>query len=248
MTPPPEEVGDLRPLFEEYRVTRDRRLRNQLIEANLHLASFYVRKFSNRGVADDDLQQIALLAILHAVERFDPEFGVAFSTFASRTIEGEVQRYFRDRTWSVRPPRSVQELHLQVRAADNDLSQRLGRPPSVAQIADHLGVELDDVLEALEASGAHQAMSLDTPSLGTPTSGGAWHLPIEGDFERSENQLVTRQLLEQLPEREQQVIYLSYFENLSQSAIAERIGVSQSYLSRLLRESLSHLRALANGP
>lgn len=232
--------------FVEYRTTQDRRLRNELVEEHRDLADYFVTRYSRRGVAAEDLRQLALLAIIHAVERFDPEVGVAFSTFASRTIEGELKRYFRDRTWSVRPPRRAQELHLELRRAEDDLGQRLGRPPTVRELAAHLDVSEDHVLEALEAGVAHQAASLDQPA--GPDQDGATRgdrllTAVEPGYTQVDRRLIVEDLMRGLPERERSILYMRFFENLTQPEIAERVGVSQSYLSRILRKALLDLRA-----
>jgi RNA polymerase sigma-B factor len=234
-------------LFREYRRTGDRRIRNQIVEQNQGLADYYVKRYSRRGVASDDLRQLALLAIVQASERFDPELGIAFSTFAGRTIEGEMKRYFRDRTWSVRPPRRSQELHLSLRVAEEELAPRLGRSPTIAELAKEVDASEDHVLEALEASTAHQAASLDQPApTGTDRAPGDWALADADDgFELTEDRMVIRDLLDELPERERTVLYLRFFERMSQPDIADRIGVSQSYLSRILRRALLELRELA---
>ncbi len=232
-------------LFVEYRRTGDRALRNQLVEKNLHVADYFVKRYSRRGVSADDLRQLALLAIVHAVDRFDPEMGVAFSTFASRTIEGEVKRYFRDRTWSVRPPRRAQELHLELRRTDEELTQRLGRSPTVAELARTLDVSEDHVLEALEAGTAHQAASLDQPAPGDEDGGprsDRMVSEIDSGYGRVDHEMIVRDLIAELPERERTIVYLRFFENLTQPEIAERVGVSQSYLSRILRKTLLELR------
>jgi RNA polymerase sigma-B factor len=217
-----ERTAAMMPLFVEYRATGDRRVRNVLVEQHRDVADYFVKRYSRRGVAADDLRQLALIAIIHAVERFDPDVGVAFSTFASRTIEGELKRYFRDRTWSVRPPRRAQELHLELRRAEEDLTQQLGRSPTVAELAATLDASEDHVLEALEAGVAHQAASLDqSPG------------PDDDGATRGE-----RVLAESDPG-----FYMRFFENMTQPEIAERIGVSQSYLSRILRKALVDLRS-----
>ena len=188
---------------------------------------------------------MALLALIHAVERFDPDRGVGFATFASRTIEGEVKRYFRDRTWSVRPPRRAQELHLRIRRADEELHQRLGRAPTMHDLAAEVDASVDQVIEALDAGSAHRATSLDQPQRDDGDSG------VIGDrllgasdrgYVDVDQQLVVRQLLAELPEREREVMRLRFFENLSQPEIASRLGVSQSYLSRIIRRTLVDLR------
>ena len=196
------------------------------------------------GVAGDDLRQTALMAILHAVERFDPEKGVAFRTFASRTIEGELKRHLRDKSWSVRPPRRAQELHLQLRRVGEELSQRLGRAPTVAELADEAGVDADAVLEAFEAGQARAATGLDAPGpSGTPDSSLAQMLgSLDPSFSTVDERVVLDEALATLDEREREVLRMRYVEELSQPEIAERIGVSQSYVSRILRSTLARLR------
>jgi RNA polymerase sigma-B factor len=185
------------------------------------------------------------MASIHAVERFDPEVGVAFSTFASRTIEGELKRYFRDRTWSVRPPRRAQELHLELRRADEELTHKLGRSPTIPELARALDVSEDHILEALEAGVAHQATSLDQPSPGDEDGGPRSDRllsEVDGGYVRVDHEMIVRELIAELPERERTIIYLRFFENLTQPEIAERVGVSQSYLSRILRKTLLDLK------
>ncbi|MGZ4786518.1 MAG: sigma-70 family RNA polymerase sigma factor [Acidimicrobiales bacterium] len=231
--------------FAEYRRTGDRRLRNELVEQHRGSADYFVKRYARRGVPDDDLRQVALLAIVHAVDRFDPDMGVAFSTFASRTIEGEIKRYFRDRTWSVRPPRRAQELHLQLRRADEELTQRLGRAPTMAELAREVDASEDHVIEALEAGVARQATSTDQPMGGDPDAAALGDRILgvgDAGFDDVDQQIVVRQLLDTLPDREREVIRLRFFENLTQPEIAERMGVSQSYLSRIIRRTLVDLR------
>jgi RNA polymerase sigma-B factor len=235
------------PAFAEYRRTGDRRLRNQLVEENRQVAEYFIKRYSHRGVPTDDLRQISLLAVIAAVERFDPSMGVAFSTFASRTIEGELKRYLRDRTWTVRPPRRAQELHLELRRADEELSQRLGRSPTIAELAEEVDASQDHVLEALEAGVAHQATSLDQPQGGgapdeVRSVGDRVLVDNEDGFADIERRQVVTELLDGLPEREREVIRLRFFENMTQPEIAERMGVSQSYLSRIIRRTLVDLR------
>lgn len=245
-------VGDHRAevaeLFREYRRTGDRRVRNRLVEEHLTVPDYYVRRYSGRGVPHDDLRQVALLTMLRSIDRFDPDLGIEFGTFASRTIEGELKRYFRDRTWAVKPPRRAQELHLELRRAEEELTQRLGRSPTVAELADELDESVDHVLEALEAGVAHRASSLDQPTRddGDDQAPRSERLvaSTEPGFDRVDQRMLVVELVEQLPEREREIIALRFFEGMSQPEIAERIGVSQSYLSRLLRKTLLHLREL----
>jgi RNA polymerase sigma-B factor len=233
-------------MFVEYRASGDRSLRNRLVEEHRDLADYFVKRYSRRGVPADDLRQLALMAIIHAVERFDPDVGVAFSTFASRTIEGELKRYFRDRTWSVRPPRRAQELHLELRRADEELTQKLGRSPTISELATTLDVSEDHVLEAVEAGVAHQAASLDhapTSDDDSTPRGDRILAQNETGYLQVDHELIVRELLEELPERERTIVYMRFFENMTQPEIAERVGVSQSYLSRILRKTLLDLRA-----
>jgi RNA polymerase sigma-B factor len=233
-------------LFVEYRQTRDRNLRNHLVEENRHVGDYLVRRYSRRGVPEDDLRQISLLAVIAAVERFDPSVGVSFSTFAGRTIEGELKRYLRDRTWMVRPPRRAQELHLELRRADEDLTHELGRSPTIAELAAAVDETEDHVLEALEAGVAHQATSLDQPQGGgddeSRSLGERVLVSREVGFGDVEAQQVVADLLEGLDERDREVVRLRFYENLTQPEIAERLGVSQSYLSRIIRRILVDLR------
>lgn len=239
------EVADL---FREYRRTGDRAIRNRLVEEHLSVPDYYVRRYSGRGVERDDLRQVALLTMLRSIDRFDPDLGIEFGTFASRTIEGELKRYFRDRTWAVKPPRRAQELHLELRRAEEELTQRLGRSPTVAELAHELDESVDHVLEALEAGVAHRASSLDQPTRddGDDQAPRSERLvaSTEPGFDRVDQRMLVVELVEQLPEREREIIALRFFEGMSQPEIAERIGVSQSYLSRLLRKTLLHLREL----
>lgn len=238
-------AAEIQGWFRDYRRTRERTLRNRLVEAHLHLTEYHVRRFARgSGVAEDDLRQTALLAVLRAVERFDPDKGVAFRTFASRTIDGELKRHLRDRSWSVRPPRRAQELHLQLRRAGEQLTQELNRAPTVAELAEAAGVSTDDVLEALEAGQARTATGLDAPAPGGDEDSSLSRLlgALDPGFHAVEERDELTAALASLGPREQQVLHLRFVEELSQPEIAERIGLSQSYVSRLLRSTLAQLR------
>src|SRR2546430_1529519 len=156
-----QERAHSRAKFEEYRRTSDRKLRNELIEAHKSLASHLARRFANRGEPFDDLLQVAYLGMLKAVERFDPERGLEFSTFATATVEGELKRHFRDKTWSVRVPRRPQELHLRLANVINELARRRTRPPRATDAAGELGGSEEVVLEAMEVGGAYRSSSPD---------------------------------------------------------------------------------------
>jgi RNA polymerase sigma-B factor len=232
-------------LCRSYRATGDRRLRNEIVERHIGLADHVSRRYLNRGVERDDLRQIALLAMIRSVDRYDPDREASFTTFAGRAIDGEIKRWFRDRTWSVRPPRRVQELHLEVRQAADELLQQLRRSPTVPELAEHLDISVDDVLQAVEAGGARHAVSTD-PRLG-PDEGAALidslAMATNGAFDTVEDRLAARELLTRLTTREREVIVLRYLDGRSQQEIAEAIGVSQSYASRLIRAALDKLGA-----
>ena len=226
--------------FRELRGSGSRRLRNRLVADNMELVDFYVRRFDRRGVDIDDLRQQAFIALIGAVERFDPEMGVSFKTFANRTIEGELKRTLRDQGWSVRPPRSLQELAASVRATEARLTHERKRSPTAAEIAEDLGESRDRVLEALVASGTYRADSLDSDESTTLATRG--HLdPGMAAFERAD---VVRLLMDELDDRDRQVIQMRFFERRTQQEIADHFGFSQSYLSRVLRKALARCREL----
>ncbi len=227
--------GDLDRLFVTYRDTGERAVRNELVEAHRGLAASIANDYRGRGVELDDLVQIAMLGMIKAVQRYDVDRGIPFSSFASRTVNGEIKRYFRDRTWAVRPPRSAQERHLDLRRARAALSLRLSRPPTVAELAGELDVSEDDVLDAVEAGAAYRATSLDARRPGDDDQGPLGdRLPgAEAPAGRVEMRLLVDQLLDTLPEREAEIMRLRFFEELTQSQIAERLGISQMHVSRL---------------
>ena len=157
-------------LFAEFQRNPRRSVRNQIVERHLGLAVHIARRFSPSTIGDEDLQQVAMLALVKAVDRYDPTIGSAFSAFAGRTIEGEIKRHFRDKTWSVRVPRSAKELHLAVRRANDELTQRLGRSPSVPEVAEHLGISRDDVITGLSAAAARSVGSIDASTTDDDTA------------------------------------------------------------------------------
>jgi RNA polymerase sigma-B factor len=238
-----EEREEQRAKFVEYQRTGERRLRNELIEAHQGLAAHLARRFANRGEQLDDLKQVAFVGLLKAVERFDPGRELEFSTFATATIEGELKRHFRDKTWTIRPPRRRQELHLKLSAAVSDLSQQLKRAPRVPEVAAHLGVSEDEVLDAMDAGGAYRPSSLDAPRSGTESATLESRVGSEDmGFELAEHRLIVEQLLAGLPEREQKIVRLRFFEDMGQTEIAEEVGISQMHVSRLLARTLLQLR------
>ncbi len=215
--------------------TGDRRLRNELVEDNRGLAFAFARRYRNRGVPADDLDQIALEGLVRAVDRFDPGRQIRFSTFAARTIEGDLKQYFRDKTWDVQVPRSVRQLATTVRAASSEMTQQLGRSPTPGEVATDLGLDVADVTMALEAFSAYRIEPIDTPGRPEVIASGA-------DLERVDARIVAPSLLERLPDDERTVVELRFYGGLSQSDIAERVGVSQMQVSRMLRKALDRLR------
>jgi RNA polymerase sigma-B factor len=207
------------------------------------LAAALARRFDRRGEPLEDLIQVANLALVGAVERFDRDQGAAFSSFATPTVLGELKRHFRDKTWSVKVPRGLKELHLRIGPAVAEMHATLGRGPTVPELAENLGVSEDDVIEAMEAGAAYRPGSLAAPDVtGEPRDDRAL-AENEVGYNDVEARLTVRALMAQLPERERNIVYLRYFEGLTQSEIAERIGVSQVHVSRLLREALARLAA-----
>ena len=231
-------------LFEELTATASTEVRNELVESYLPLAEFFANRYRDRGAEQADLRQVAHLALVKAVDRFDPSLGIQFSTFAGRTIDGELKRYFRDKTWSVRVPRSLQELSLQVRQVVEQLSVETGRPPTVDEIAESSGLESDDVLEALDVQTAYRATSMDRP---VPGSDGDMTLGTslgadEPGFERTEMAVAVARLMTSVPERERAILEMKFYQDMSQNEIADRLGISQMHVSRLLRRTLEELR------
>lgn len=238
--------SDIEDLILEYQRTGDRSLRNRVVEEHLHVADHHVARFSRSvGAGADDLRQTALVAMIRAVDRFDTTMGVSFRTFASRTIEGELKRYLRDRAWVVRPPRRAQELNLSIRRLGEELCQTLGRSPTVDELATGLGVDQGDVLEAMEAGLARRASGLDAPATGAEESTSLGDLLGSEDpsFAVVDERMILRRALAGLDDRQQMVVRLRFVEELTQPEIADHVGLSQSYVSRLLRSSLCQVRA-----
>jgi RNA polymerase sigma-B factor len=233
-------------LFREFRRTQSRRTRNELVERHMGLAAHVARRFGRRGPSDDDLRQVAFLALVKAVDRFDPERNVAFSTFAGRTIEGEIKRHFRDHTWTVRVARSTKETHLRLRRATDELTQQLGRSPTVAQLAEFARLDVDEVLEAIAAGSAYSTASLDAPT-GDDGEGSRQLGAEDVGFDHVADVSLVTELMRKLPAREREIVRLRFFEELSQSEIAVRVGISQMHVSRLLRRSFEEMRKEALG-
>jgi RNA polymerase sigma-B factor len=226
--------------FYSYRATKDRDLRNELIEEHRWLAVHCAQRFAHKGEPLDDLVQVAMLGVLKAVERFDPTYGVVFSTFAVPTIVGELRRHFRDTTWAVHVPRRLKDLHHTVNVAVTELGQAFGRSPTVEEIADRAGVPVEEVLETLEAGRSYSRVPLAPPSNDEPDDEPNLG-EVDRQMEAAEARMTVAGLMEVLPARERKIVELRFMAGLTQSQIAERVGVSQVQVSRLLRASLAKM-------
>jgi RNA polymerase sigma-B factor len=238
-----------RPLFVELASCPDddprhRQIRDQLVEMHLPLVDYLARRFRNRGEPLDDLVQVATIGLIKSIDRFDVERGVEFSTYATPTIVGEIKRYFRDKGWAIRVPRRLQEMKLALSKATAELSQRNGRAPTVAELAEHLDISEESVLEGLESANAYSAISLDAPEI-TDENAPAVYESL-GVIDEALEGVVYREslkpLLDRLPPREKTILMLRFFGNMTQSQIAADMGISQMHVSRLLARTLAQLR------
>ena len=233
-----------RRLLERYHRHGDRAARDAIVARFLPLARQLARRYAGAGEPLDDLIQVASLGLVKAVDRFDPERAVAFSSFAVPTILGELKRHFRDKGWSVRVPRDLQELALRLERVAEELSRELARAPTPAELAARLGVSEEDVLEAREAAHAYRAVSLDRPRTEDEDAGPNVADAMGGEdpgFGRAEDAATVDQLLRVLAPREREVLRLRFVEDLTQQEIGERIGVSQMHVSRLIRQAIARL-------
>jgi len=228
--------------------TRARR-REETIQAWHPLARHLAQRFHGRGEPLDDLTQIATVGLIKAIDRFDPEYGNDFAAYAVPTIVGEIKRHFRDRTWDIRVPRRLQELKLDINEATATLSQMLGRSPTVADIAEYLHRSEDEIIEGLEGARAYSAVSLQT-LVGSGIDGtelGDLFGMDDPDLALAEFRASLGPALDALSEREQKIVILRFFGNLTQTQIAERVGISQMHVSRLLTKALAKLRGQLAG-
>lgn len=243
------EYTDVIDMFRELRAlpedsTQFARQRERIVERCLPLADHIARRFGGRGESHEDLVQVARMGLVNAVNRFDDTAGSDFASFAVPTVMGEVRRHFRDNGWSVKVPRRLKELHVRIGSVTAEMAQRLGRAPNATELAAELEIDREEVVEALVAGSSYNTLSIDSGS------GGDDEAPSIGDtlgsddlaLEQVENRESLRPLLDALPERERTVLVLRFFENMTQTQIAERIGVSQMHVSRLLAKSLARLR------
>ena len=240
--------AEVRQLFLEYldAPEHDRaRLRERLVDQYIGLVEFLARRFRNRGEPLEDLVQVGTIGLLKAIERFDLEREVEFSTYATPTIVGELKRHFRDKGWAVRVPRRLQELHLELTKIVSTLGQELGRSPTVAEIAKAAGTSEENVLEGLEIAQAYNFTSLDAPI----DSDDAGSTSFADQLGTDDDQLLNLEYraalapeMAKLPERERRILYLRFFKGMTQSEIADKLGISQMHVSRLLNRTLMRLR------
>ncbi|GAA2632302.1 RNA polymerase sigma factor SigF [Streptomyces spororaveus] len=246
--PDPRDRSGARALFIELRALPDgsvekAELRNRLVRMHLPLVEHLARRFRNRGEPLDDLTQVATIGLIKSVDRFDPDRGVEFSTYATPTVVGEIKRHFRDKGWAVRVPRRLQELRLSLTTATAELSQQHGRSPTVHELAERLGISEEEVLEGLESANAYSTLSLDVPDTDDESPAVADTLGAEDEaLEGVEYRESLKPLLEGLPPREKRILLLRFFGNMTQSQIAQEVGISQMHVSRLLARTLAQLR------
>ncbi len=224
---------------------RHRELREELVRLHLPLVEHCARRFRNRGEPFDDLVQVGTIGLLKAIDRFDSERGVEFSTYATPTIVGEIKRHFRDKGWAIRVPRRLQELRLQISATTADLTQALGRSPTPRELAETIGVSVEEIVEGIESGNAYTTLSLDASDDTDEGDGGSMLDALGAEdvqMQHVEMRESLKPLIDALPRREKRILMLRFFDNHTQSQIAEEIGISQMHVSRLLTRTLTYLR------
>ena len=232
-------------LFRRFKEEGDMDAREKLVMSHLNLVRFIANKFKNRGEPIDDLIQVGYLGLLKAIDRFDPSRGLEFTTFATPTIMGEIKRHFRDKGWSVRVPRRLQELSAKVNQATDTLTSQLQRSPTIAEIADYLDATVDEVLEAMESSSAYSSVSLEAPSGAddddTPSVIDRYATE-DSDLAFTDDRIIIEEALASFSPRERDVIEMRFLKGMTQIEIAEELGISQVQVSRLLRRTLKKIQ------
>jgi RNA polymerase sigma-B factor len=244
LTPPRFDRDLQHRLFAEYAKSHDPQVREQLVQQYSALVHSLARRFAGRGEPLEDLEQVGYLGLIAAINRFDPSLGLEFTTFATPTILGEIKRYFRDKSWAVRVPRRLQETYARVVRTQQELSQELSRSPTVPEIAARLELEPDEVLQALEAGPAQRALSLESPtSVGEQEGELGDRLGAEDEnLSRIELQNMLAGAMRHLTPREREIMVLRFVEQLPQTEVARRLGISQMHVSRLQRAALAQLK------
>ena len=234
-----------RELFRRYKEEGDEEARQQLIVSHLNLVRYIAAKFKNRGEPLDDLIQVGTIGLIKAIDRFDPDRGLEFTTYATPTIMGEVKRHFRDKGWTIRVPRRLQELSAKVTQATDELTVKLQRSPSVDEIAAYLGSTPDEVLEAMESSGAYSSVPLEGSGSGDEDEAPAVidrYASVDGDLAASDDRMVLEDAIAEFPEADQQAIRMRYLQGMTQVEIAKKLGISQVQVSRMLRRALKRIQ------
>ena len=233
-----------RELFDRYKNGHDESARDELIMSHLNLVRFLASKFKNRGEPLDDLIQVGTIGLIKAIDRFDPARGLEFTTYATPTILGEIKRHFRDKGWSVRVPRRLQELSAKVNQTTDDLTKELQRSPSTQEVAERLGVSVDEVLEAMESSSAYSSVPLEAGGSDDDDAPAVIdHYATEDQYlAASDDRMVVEDAIREFSPRERQVIRMRFRDGMTQVEIAKRLGVSQVQVSRLLRRTLKKVQ------
>lgn len=232
-------------LFRRYKEEGDEDARQQLIVNHLNLVRFLAARFKNRGEPLEDLVQVGTIGLIKAIDRFDPSRGLEFTTYATPTILGEIKRHFRDKGWSVRVPRRLQELSSKVNQATDELTNELQRSPSVEEIAERIGVSVDEVLEAMESSSAYSSVPLEGSGSGDDDEAPAvidHYATVDEDLAASDDRIVLEDAIKEFSPREQEVIRMRFVDGLTQVEIAKKLGISQVQVSRLLRRTLKKVQ------
>lgn len=238
-------------LFRKYMTTRDARVRDRLIVMHQNLVRFLAGKFANRGEPLEDLVQVGVIGLINAIDRFDPDRGTKFSTYATPTIVGEIRRHFRDKAWSLKVPRRLQELNLAANKAADQLSQKLGHPPSIQEIAMHVNATEEETLEAIELGNAYDTVSLDSKLINEGESAPLTLAEFIGDTDSALQKIESygdlKQAIDSLEPREKAIIYYRFFKDMSQTEVARRLNISQMHVSRLQQKALKRLRDMLSG-
>ena len=236
--------GRTHELFRRYKQQGDEAARDELIMSHLNLVRFLASKFKNRGEPLDDLVQVGTIGLIKAIDRFDPDRGLEFTTYATPTVMGEIKRHFRDKGWSVRVPRRLQELSAKVNQATDELTKQLQRSPSTEEVAKRLGVSVDEVLEAMESSGAYSSVPLEGGGSDDDDSPSVidHYATVDQDLAASDDRMVIEDTIAGFSPREQEVIRMRFRDGLTQVEIAKRLGISQVQVSRLLRRTLKKVQ------
>ena len=252
MSSPPSEAGSAlgaklqsdAELLRRYHEHGDIGARQELIERHVEFVRRLAQRYARRGEQLDDLTQVGCVGLIKAIDRYDGGFGASLTTYAAPNILGEIKRHFRDRGWSVRVPREIQELNVKLGKTVDALTTKLGRSPSVEELAAETGATVEQVLEALESSSAYSALSLSEGPDPDEEGGGPMETlgADDKEFEVSETRITLASGIQRLPARERTILHLRFFEGLTQSEIADRVGISQMHVSRLIRNSLDKMR------